>query len=225
MSLPGCCLSATTSSRLLVAGIHPAAEHARVDPRHQSVVVTPALASPRGRVGRTSQPGLRPRAHPARRLLARGRGGAARTWGRPDAFFERRRCTSLWLSAQTVYALAGDTDVPSAPITTTAAVYVRHRELVAERLTCLVAALTERAAPGRAATRAHHHRLARTRDVCMTACLRPEAGPSLARSGRGQVTSPTGGAPPHPTPNSARDHARRHNRSVTWVHEHVGWTC
>lgn len=110
--------------------------------------------------------------------------------GPTDAFFERPyveqrlthhlgdgdRCTSLWLSAQTVYALAGDTDVPSAPITTTAAIDVRHRELVAElrrgidrfevdeRLTFLVAALTERAAPGRftsrrAATRAHHHRL------------------------------------------------------------------
>ncbi len=75
--------------------------------------------------------------------------------GPTDAFFERPRCTSLWFSAHTVDALVGDMDVPGAPITTTAAIYVRHRELVDERLTCLVAALTERAAPGRAATRRH----------------------------------------------------------------------
>lgn len=110
--------------------------------------------------------------------------------GPTDAFFERPyveqrlthhrddgdRCTSLWLSAPTVYALAGDVEVPSAPITTTGAIDVRHRALVAslrrgidrfevdERLALLVAALTERAAPGRftarrSTTRAHHHLL------------------------------------------------------------------
>jgi AraC-like DNA-binding protein len=110
--------------------------------------------------------------------------------GPTDAFFERPfveqrlthhrrdgdRCTSLWLSEGAVYDLAGDACVPDEPITTTSAIDLRHRELVAElrrgidrfevdeRLTRLVAALTERAAPGRftarrSTTRAKHHRV------------------------------------------------------------------
>jgi AraC-like DNA-binding protein len=110
--------------------------------------------------------------------------------GPTDAFFERPfveqrlthhradgdRCTSLWLSEHTVYALAGDTDVPNAPITTTAGIDVRHRELLValrrgtdrfeldERLAYLVGALTELAAPGRftasrSTTRANHDRI------------------------------------------------------------------
>jgi AraC-like DNA-binding protein len=107
-----------------------------------------------------------------------------------DAFFERPfveqriahhrangdRCTSLWLSERAVYALAGDTSVPDAPITTTPTIDLWHRELVValrrgidrfeadERLAQLVGALAERAAPGRftarrSTTRANHHRI------------------------------------------------------------------
>ena len=110
--------------------------------------------------------------------------------GPTDAFFERPfveqrithhlangdRCTSLWLSEQAVCALAGDASVPDEPISTTSAIDLRHRELVVsltrgidrfeidERLTRLVGALAERAAPGRftasrSTTRARHHRV------------------------------------------------------------------
>jgi AraC-like DNA-binding protein len=116
-----------------------------------------------------------------------GRGGYL---GPTDAFFERPfveqridhhretgdRCTSLWLSESTVYALAGDISVPDDPITTTPAIDLRHRELVValrqgidrfeldERLAQLVGALAECAAPGRftasrSTTRANHHRV------------------------------------------------------------------
>jgi AraC-like DNA-binding protein len=110
--------------------------------------------------------------------------------GPTDAFFERPfveqriehradagdRCTSLWLSEGAVYALAGDAVVPDEPITTSPAIDLRHRELVValrrgidrfeldERLAGLVAALAERAAPGRftarrSTTRADHGRI------------------------------------------------------------------
>lgn len=110
--------------------------------------------------------------------------------GPTDAFFERPfveqrithhrangdRCTSLWLSEDAVYTLAGDASVPDAPITTTTTVDHWHRELIVafcrgidrfevdERLARLVGALAERAAPGRftarrSTTRANHHRL------------------------------------------------------------------
>lgn len=110
--------------------------------------------------------------------------------GPTDAFFERPfveqrithhrangdRCTSLWLSESAVYALAGDASVPDEPIATTAAIDLRHRELVValrrgidpfevdERLAQLVGALAERSVPGRftarrSATRANHRRI------------------------------------------------------------------
>jgi AraC-like DNA-binding protein len=110
--------------------------------------------------------------------------------GPTDAFFERPfveqciehhresgdRCTSLWLSESSLYALAGDTFVPDEPITTTPAIDLLHRELIVvlrrgidrfeleERLAQLVGALTECAAPGRftarrSTTRASHRRL------------------------------------------------------------------
>jgi AraC-like DNA-binding protein len=110
--------------------------------------------------------------------------------GPTDAFFERPsveqrfqhhrdagdRCTSLWLSEDAVFALAGDASVPDDPITTTPAIDLRHRELVAvlrrgidrfeldERLARLVGSLAERAVPGRFTarrpiTRAKHRRV------------------------------------------------------------------
>lgn len=110
--------------------------------------------------------------------------------GPTDAFFERPyveqrfnhhrdvgdRCTSLWLSEGGVTSLAGDAAVPDGPITTTAAIDLRHRELVValrrgtdrfeveERLAELVGSLAERAVPGRftarrSATRSDHHRV------------------------------------------------------------------
>jgi AraC-like DNA-binding protein len=116
-----------------------------------------------------------------------GRGGYV---GPTDAFFERPfieqriahhrefgdRCTSLWLSEDSVCALAGDISVPDEPITTTPAIDLQHRELIValrrgidrfefdERLVRLVGALTECAAPGRftagrSSTRANHSRL------------------------------------------------------------------
>jgi AraC-like DNA-binding protein len=129
--------------------------------------------------------------------------------GPTDAFFERPyveqrlthhrddgdRCTSLWLSESTVYALAGDTVVPNAPITTSAAIDLRHRELVVglrhgmdlfeveERLASLVGALAERAAPGRftarrSTTRANHHRLVQQ---AREAIVADPAGTNFAR--------------------------------------------
>ncbi len=110
--------------------------------------------------------------------------------GPTDAFFERPfveqrithhrtngdRCTSLWLSENAVYELAGDACVPDEPITTTPATDLRHRELVValrrgidrfeadERLAQLVGDLAERAVPGRftarrSTTRANHRRV------------------------------------------------------------------
>lgn len=110
--------------------------------------------------------------------------------GPTDAFFERPfieqriehhrdtgdRCTSLWLSESAVCALAGDASAPDEPITTTPAIDLQHRELVAalrrgidrfefdERLARLVGAIAECAIPGRFTsrrftTRGNHHRL------------------------------------------------------------------
>jgi AraC-like DNA-binding protein len=110
--------------------------------------------------------------------------------GPTDAFFERPfveqrlhhnrdggdRCTSLWLSEGSIYALAGDGSVPDQPIATTPVIDLQHRELVValrrgidrfevdERLARLVGALVERGAPGRfsarrSTTRVKHDRL------------------------------------------------------------------